>query len=143
MVSVEASFCLVRGAYARVGLAPLAKGGYLDLAREDVRVHITQIQLEQVCSASRTRSTWMLTAHLFQDTAKSIVDARRRYTQVDLNRAGSGLMEIVSEPDMRSVLKSRRCLDLVQTVLCFCFQVSRGGGRVCSHSPSHAQGRRR
>lgn len=45
-----------------------------------------------------------LTSHLyFQDTAKSIIDARRRITQVDLNRAGSGLMEIVSEPDMRFI----------------------------------------
>ncbi|KAF9236240.1 GatB/GatE catalytic domain-containing protein [Melanogaster broomeanus] len=63
--------------------APLATGGYLKLSQGDVRVRITQIQLEQ-------------------DTAKSTYDKRRRVTQVDLNRAGSGLMEIVSEPDMRS-----------------------------------------
>ena len=51
-----------------------------------------------------------------QDTAKSIVDARRRCTQVDLNRAGSGLMEIVSEPDMRSVSSHVETLDFVQWV---------------------------
>ena len=86
-------------------VAPLAKGGHLDLSR-DVRVGITQIQLEQVRNASR-RAPRILTSHTSsQDTAKSIFDARRRITQVDLNRAGSGLMEIVSEPDMRSVFFS-------------------------------------
>jgi len=30
---------------------------------------------------------------------------RARTSQIDLNRAGVGLMEIVSEPDIRSVLK--------------------------------------
>jgi aspartyl-tRNA(Asn)/glutamyl-tRNA(Gln) amidotransferase subunit B len=37
--------------------------------------------------------------HIEQDAGKSIHDAK---TRIDLNRAGIGLMEIVSEPDMRS-----------------------------------------
>ncbi|KAG9317817.1 putative glutamyl-tRNA amidotransferase [Chiua virens] len=77
--------------------APLAKGGYLDLSR-GIRVGITQIQLEQ-------------------DTAKSIFDARRRVTQVDLNRAGSGLMEIVSEPDMRSPEEAGDYIRTLQAML--------------------------
>ena len=36
-----------------------------------------------------------------QDTAKTFFDARRHVSQIDLNRAGTGLMEIVSHPDMR------------------------------------------
>ena len=36
-----------------------------------------------------------------QDTGKSMTDRRRRVTSIDLNRAGAGLMEIVSEPDIR------------------------------------------
>lgn len=36
-----------------------------------------------------------------QDTAKSTFDGLRHTSLIDLNRAGSGLMEIVSEPDMR------------------------------------------
>ena len=32
--------------YIRFGLAPLVKGGYFDLSRDDVRIGITQIQLE-------------------------------------------------------------------------------------------------
>lgn len=74
----------------------------------------------------------------FQDTAKSVFDARRRITQVDLNRAGSGLMEIVSEPDMRSVLHRGRIPGFEDCVV----QVSRRGGGVCAHSPSHPQGGR-
>ena len=35
-----------------------------------------------------------------KDTAKSTFDAGRRLSYIDLNRAGTGLMEIVSEPDM-------------------------------------------
>ena len=30
-----------------------------------------------------------------------MTDRRRRVTSIDLNRAGAGLMEIVSEPDIR------------------------------------------
>jgi len=39
---------------------------------------------------------------LEQDTGKSTFDPRRRVSSIDLNRAGTGLMEIVSEPDLRS-----------------------------------------
>ena len=40
--------------------------------------------------------------HLEQDAGKSIHDRDPRSTHVDLNRSGVALMEIVSEPDMRS-----------------------------------------
>jgi aspartyl-tRNA(Asn)/glutamyl-tRNA(Gln) amidotransferase subunit B len=40
--------------------------------------------------------------HLEQDAGKSLHDQHPRQTYVDLNRAGIGLMEIVSEPDLRS-----------------------------------------
>jgi aspartyl-tRNA(Asn)/glutamyl-tRNA(Gln) amidotransferase subunit B len=39
---------------------------------------------------------------MHQDTGKTLFDARRQQSSIDLNRAGTGLMEIVSEPDMRS-----------------------------------------
>src|SRR6185437_3738984 len=40
--------------------------------------------------------------HLEQDAGKSIHDLDPNATYVDLNRAGTALMEIVSKPDMRS-----------------------------------------
>lgn len=42
-------------------------------------------------------------AHLEEDAGKSVHDAVPHMTGVDLNRAGTPLIEIVSEPDMRSV----------------------------------------
>ncbi|KAG8897637.1 hypothetical protein FRB99_008021, partial [Tulasnella sp. 403] len=62
--------------------SPLARGGTLVLDGLNKGVRIKQIQLEQ-------------------DTAKSTYSDTHGSTQVDLNRAGAGLMEIVSEPDMR------------------------------------------
>lgn len=41
-------------------------------------------------------------AHLEEDAGKSIHDAFPSMTGIDLNRAGTPLLEIVSEPDMRS-----------------------------------------
>ncbi|MBV8938343.1 MAG: Asp-tRNA(Asn)/Glu-tRNA(Gln) amidotransferase GatCAB subunit B, partial [Alphaproteobacteria bacterium] len=40
--------------------------------------------------------------HLEQDAGKSLHEYNPKYTYIDLNRAGVALMEIVSEPDMRS-----------------------------------------
>ncbi|MBA5249240.1 MAG: Asp-tRNA(Asn)/Glu-tRNA(Gln) amidotransferase subunit GatB [Gammaproteobacteria bacterium] len=41
-------------------------------------------------------------AHLEEDAGKSVHDMFDDYTAIDLNRAGTPLLEIVSEPDMRS-----------------------------------------
>jgi aspartyl-tRNA(Asn)/glutamyl-tRNA(Gln) amidotransferase subunit B len=40
--------------------------------------------------------------HLEQDAGKSLHEYNPKFTYIDLNRAGVALMEIVSEPDMRS-----------------------------------------
>ncbi|WP_066569174.1 Asp-tRNA(Asn)/Glu-tRNA(Gln) amidotransferase subunit GatB [Snodgrassella sp. CFCC 13594] len=41
-------------------------------------------------------------AHMEEDAGKSVHDAFEHYTGIDLNRAGTPLLEIVSEPEMRS-----------------------------------------
>lgn len=41
-------------------------------------------------------------AHLEEDAGKSLHEGMRGYSGIDLNRAGTPLLEIVSEPDMRS-----------------------------------------
>ena len=48
-------------------------------------------------------------AHLEEDAGKSVHDGFFDNTGVDLNRAGTPLIEIVSEPDMRSCRRSH-CL---------------------------------
>ena len=45
-------------------------------------------------------------AHLEEDAGKSVHDGFGNLTGIDLNRAGTPLIEIVSEPDMRSALEA-------------------------------------
>jgi aspartyl-tRNA(Asn)/glutamyl-tRNA(Gln) amidotransferase subunit B len=65
---------------------PIVAGGHLDLELEDgssKRVGITR-------------------AHLEEDAGKSLHEGFTAMTGIDLNRAGTPLVEIVSEPDLRS-----------------------------------------
>ncbi len=50
----------------------------------------------------RTKDVGVERIHLEQDAGKSMHDQHPQYTYVDLNRTGVALMEIVSDPDMRS-----------------------------------------
>ena len=65
---------------------PIVGSGAVEIALED----------------GTTRSVRIARLHLEQDAGKSLHDRDPRRTLVDLNRAGVALMEIVSEPDMRS-----------------------------------------
>jgi len=49
-----------------------------------------------------TRSIGVTRAHLEEDAGKSVHDAFDGETAIDLNRTGTPLLEIVSEPDLRS-----------------------------------------
>ncbi len=65
---------------------PIVHDGYLDIELEDgssKRIGITR-------------------AHLEEDAGKSLHEAYLGKTGIDLNRAGTPLLEIVSEPDIRS-----------------------------------------
>ena len=53
-------------------------------------------------TARRAEDQAITRLHLEQDAGKSLHDQHPSLTYVDLNRAGVGLMEIVSEPDLRS-----------------------------------------
>ena len=55
--------------------------------------------------------------HLEQDAGKSIHDLDPFTTYVDLNRAGTALMEIVSYPDMRSAEEAAAYVKKVRTIL--------------------------
>ncbi len=60
--------------------------GYLPAKEQEIDVGIEQLQIEQ-----DTAKTYRVTSH----------DGSTVQRMVDLNRAGVGLMEIVSKPDMR------------------------------------------
>src|SRR5690348_12017801 len=55
--------------------------------------------------------------HLEQDAGKSLHDQHPTLTYVDLNRAGVALMEIVSEPDMRSAEEAGAYLRKLRSIL--------------------------
>ncbi|KAG9015844.1 hypothetical protein FRB93_012409 [Tulasnella sp. JGI-2019a] len=78
--------------------SPIAKGGVLLLDKANRTVRIKQVQLEQ-------------------DTGKTTFSDALKSTQVDLNRAGAGLMEIVSEPDMRTPEEAAAYVRTLQALL--------------------------
>lgn len=57
--------------------------------------------------------------HLEQDAGKSIHDLSPVETYVDLNRAGTALMEIVSRPDMRSAEEAAGYVKKLRTILIY------------------------
>jgi aspartyl-tRNA(Asn)/glutamyl-tRNA(Gln) amidotransferase subunit B len=57
--------------------------------------------------------------HLEQDAGKSLHDQDPNATYVDLNRAGTALMEIVSKPDMRSAEEAAAYVKKVRTILIY------------------------
>jgi aspartyl-tRNA(Asn)/glutamyl-tRNA(Gln) amidotransferase subunit B len=65
----------------------------------------------------RTREVGITRLHLEQDAGKSLHDQHPSKTYVDLNRAGVALMEIVSEPDMRSAEEAAAYLRKLRSIL--------------------------
>src|SRR5206468_2101721 len=55
--------------------------------------------------------------HMEEDAGKSIHDRYPSATAIDLNRAGVPLVEIVSEPDMRSTTEASAYLKVVKQIL--------------------------
>ena len=64
-----------------------------------------------------TRTIGITRLHLEQDAGKSLHDQHPRETYVDLNRAGIGLMEIVSEPDLRTAEEAGIYLRKLRSIL--------------------------
>ena len=64
-----------------------------------------------------SRSVGITRLHIEQDAGKSMHDQSATETFVDLNRAGVGLMEIVSEPDMRSGEEAGAYLKKLRAIL--------------------------
>ncbi len=83
---------------------PLSEGGWMDVETEALgkrRIGITRVHLEE-------------------DTARLLHrenEAGERFSLVDVNRSGVPLMEIVSEPDMRSADEARTYLVQLRQIL--------------------------
>ncbi|MBN9561669.1 MAG: Asp-tRNA(Asn)/Glu-tRNA(Gln) amidotransferase subunit GatB [Alphaproteobacteria bacterium] len=64
-----------------------------------------------------TRQIGVTRLHLEQDAGKSLHDQHPTKSYIDLNRSGVALMEIVSEPDMRSPEEAGAYLRKLRTIL--------------------------
>lgn len=74
-----------------------------------------EIEVDLADGTSRTIGITRL--HLEQDAGKSIHDMDPRKTLVDLNRSGVALMEIVSEPDMRSAEEAGAYVTKIRSIV--------------------------
>ena len=68
-----------------------------------------------------TKKVRIIRAHLEEDAGKSMHDeaAGRSDSRIDLNRTGTPLLEIVTEPDLRSPEETRRYLDELKLLLAY------------------------
>ncbi|MCE8422645.1 MAG: Asp-tRNA(Asn)/Glu-tRNA(Gln) amidotransferase subunit GatB [Candidatus Methanoperedens sp.] len=82
---------------------PISSGGYIIIEGEDGehRVGITR-------------------AHMEEDPGRLVHEGtidKSKYTLIDYNRSGMALLEIVSDPDMRSPKEARRYLDKLRNIV--------------------------
>jgi len=83
---------------------PIASNGYINIEGEDgeVRIRINR-------------------AHMEEDPGRLVHEGgsieRSKYTLIDYNRSGVALLEIVTEPDIRSPKEARRFLDKLRNIL--------------------------
>jgi len=82
---------------------PLCLEGWLDIGEDGTerRAGITRVHLEEDTATSK---------HLNDQTGEG-------YSLIDINRAGSPLMEVVGEPDLRTADEARRYLMKLQRIL--------------------------
>ena len=74
-----------------------------------------EIEIDLEDGSSRTIGITRL--HLEQDAGKSIHDQNPRKTLVDLNRSGVALMEIVSDPDIRSAEEAGSYVTKIRSIV--------------------------
>ena len=82
---------------------PIVEGGYIDIVTEEnisKRINVTR-------------------AHLEEDAGKSIHSNEANCTYIDLNRAGTPLLEIVSEPEMCSAKEAVLYMKKVHSIVTY------------------------
>jgi len=80
---------------------PIVEHGKMDILLED----------------GSTKTVGITRAHLEEDAGKSLHEDFHGYTGIDLNRAGTPLIEIVSEPDMRSAKEAVAYMKKIHTLV--------------------------
>lgn len=82
---------------------PIVQGGHLDIVMED----------------SQSKRINLTRAHLEEDAGKSLHEDFNGMTGIDLNRAGTALLEIVSEPELRSAKEAVAYLKTLHTLVTY------------------------
>ena len=80
---------------------PIVSGGHIDIVLDDGEIKTIRI----------TR------AHLEEDAGKSLHENFHGASGIDLNRAGTPLLEIVSEPDLRSAMEAGIYMRKIHTLV--------------------------
>ena len=80
---------------------PIVAKGHMDIVLED----------------GTTKRIGITRAHLEEDAGKSLHEGLGAFSGIDLNRAGTPLIEIVSEPDMRSAKEAVAYLKKIHTLV--------------------------
>jgi len=78
---------------------------------------VAQGSLDIVLEDGRSKRIGIIRAHLEEDAGKSLHEGLPGMTGIDLNRAGTPLVEIVSEPDMRSAKEAVAYLKKMHTLV--------------------------
>jgi len=81
--------------------SPVVAGGRITITRED----------------GSTKTVRITRAHLEEDAGKSVHEGFADRTGIDLNRAGTPLIEIVSEPDLRSAHEAAVYMRKIHTLV--------------------------
>jgi aspartyl-tRNA(Asn)/glutamyl-tRNA(Gln) amidotransferase subunit B len=86
---------------------PFSSAGHLEISDSKGRFETKQVRITR--------------AHLEEDAGKSVHDelAGEADSRIDLNRAGTPLLEIVSEPDMRSPAEAKAYLNELKLLLTY------------------------
>lgn len=101
---------------------PLATGGYLDIDVPMLEVKSKKYKVKskmysKVKNNMSTRRIKLTRLHMEEDAAKLIHPEVADYSLVDFNRAGTPLMEIVTEPDLRSPLEAKIFMQELRSIL--------------------------
>jgi len=78
---------------------------------------VSQGELIILDSEGREKRIGITRAHLEEDAGKSVHAGLAEYTGIDLNRAGTPLLEIVSDPDLRSAKEAVAYMRKVHTLV--------------------------
>jgi aspartyl-tRNA(Asn)/glutamyl-tRNA(Gln) amidotransferase subunit B len=78
---------------------------------------VRQGQVEILLEDGSRKTVGVTRAHLEEDAGKSLHEGLGRASGIDLNRAGTPLLEIVSEPDMRSAREAVAYMKKIHTLV--------------------------